>query len=96
MEHPIVITNKNKVKRITVGTVRPSLPYQGIARRALKPSRPMKIFDDDFVIINSNNTITRKLDWNKNPFVKGANIQFIVAPTKYQHYIICKMKKYGR
>lgn len=33
---PIIITSSGKVKKKIIGTVRRSLPYQGIARRVLK------------------------------------------------------------
>lgn len=36
MRHPIVISSHGKIEKVRRLGVRPSLPYQGIARRALK------------------------------------------------------------
>ncbi len=36
MKHPIVINSRGKIEKRRRSGVRPSLPYQGIARKALK------------------------------------------------------------
>ena len=62
--------------------MKPSLPYQGIARRALEIAGG--IFDDDMVIATSNNEVEEKETGFR--LIKGANLTFIAASTYVHKY----------
>lgn len=62
--------------------MKPSLPYQGIARRALEIAGT--IFDDDMVIATSDNCIEEKEFGFR--LIKGQNLSFIAASTYVHKY----------
>lgn len=82
MNHPIVITSSRRIGNSNM-SVRPSLPYQGIARRALQIAN--KIFDDNLVIITSDRQVVEGGPYSGTGFIKG-QIAFLPHTTYVHKY----------